>query len=309
MKRICFFVQLLVCCLILGRQAAEATEGGSSYYFPGSSATFGVAVAPDPGLMIANQMLFYRGDASKSVLRGHVNLELDSSAFYNYVAGFYTFQEPVLGGRLQIGAAVPVGSVDVEVGLDATLGSRNISDNDTGLGDSLASAALYWNRGDFHFKLVQSAFLPTGAYAAGNLANAGRNYWGFDTSFAATWLNSGSGTEISIMPGIMLNTKNNSTDYQSGNELHVDVALNQFLAKSFAVGCQGYYYSQVSDDRGSGAILGSFKGRSSGVGPALFWMPGFGKGKLSLVGKWIHDLDDRHRMHGEYGQLVAAYKF
>jgi hypothetical protein len=85
--------------------------------------------------------------------------------------------------------------------------------------------------------------------------------------------------------------------------------VNQFLAKNFAVGFQGYYYSQVSNDSGSGAKLGSFNGESLGIGPALLWMPNFGKGKLSLIAKWLHDVDHKNRMEGGYGQFIVSYKF
>lgn len=193
--------------MVLGQHAAQATEGGSSYYFPGAAATFGAAVAPDTGFLFVDQILIYDGSANKAVLRGHVNLDLESSAVYNYFSGFYTFQEPIIGGRLQIGVGVPVGHVDVSVGLDTYLGSRNLSENDSCFGDTLTSAALYWQNGDLHFKLVESVFSPTGDYASGNLANVGRNNWAFDTSFAMIWLKTGTGTEISVIPGIMFNTK------------------------------------------------------------------------------------------------------
>jgi hypothetical protein len=304
MKHRLIFALLLAFCLILGQQTAYATEGGSSYYFPGSSTTFGVAMPPEPGFMVADQLLYFNGNASKAVLRGRVHLDLKSSAVYNYVAGFYTFKEPVFGARLQIGAAVPVGTVNV----NGSINTHSVSDSSNGLGDSLASAALYWKKGDVHYKLIESVFLPTGTYTAGSTANVGRNYWAFDTSLAMTWMNK-KGTEISITPGILFNAKNNATDYQSGNEFHVDVALNQFLAKNFAVGLHGYYYSQVSDDNGSGAKLGGFRGRSLGFGPAILWAPKAGKGNLSVVVKLLRDVDDANRMRGTYGQFVIGYKF
>jgi hypothetical protein len=309
MKRMIFVVQLLVCCLFLAQQSVQATEGGASYYFPGSFGSFAVAVAPDPGLLLVDQMLYYHAKADQVVLRGRVDAEVKVDAFYNYFGGFYTFKEPVLGGRFQIGAAVPVGYIQVKAGLDTALGSRDISDSNTNLGDSLIAPALHWKTGNFHFKLVETVFVPTGDYSTDNLANVGRNYWGFDTSLAMTWLNMETGTELSVMPGILFNTKNNATDYQSGNEFHVDFMVNQFLAKNFALGIQGYYYNQLSGDGGGGARLGSFKGEAFGIGPALVWMPAFGKGKLSLIAKWLHDLNHTNRMEGDYGQFVVAYKF
>jgi len=305
MKRMLFFVPLLVCCLILGQHTAQATEGASSYYFPGSSTTFGVAVAPAPGFMMVNQMLFYSGEAHKAVLGGRVHLGLEADAFYNYVGGLYTFDGSVLGSKLQIGAVVPVGYTKIK----ASINSINVSDNKTDIGDSMLSAALYWGNGDLHYKLVESVFVPTGGYTAGNLANVGRNYWGYDTSLAMTWLNMKTGREISVVPGILFNSKNNATDYKSGNEFHVDLALNQFLASNLAVGLQGYYYHQVSGDSGSGAKLGSFEGESCGFGPAVLWMPKAGKGNLSVVAKWLHDVDQKNRLHGDYGQLTIGYKF
>lgn len=304
MKRMLFLVPLLLCCLVLGPQTAEATEGGSSYYFPGSSTTFVTAVTPEPGFMVADQLLYFNGNASKAVLRGRVHLGLKSNAFYNYMAGFYTFKQPVLGGRLQIGAAIPVANVTV----NASANSHQLSDNSNGFGDTAVSASLYWKKNDIFYKLTQSVFAPTGAYAAGEIANVSRNYWAFDTSLAMTWMNK-KGTEITITPGFLFNTKNHGTDYQSGNEFHVDVAVNQFLKPNFAVGLHGYYYSQVSDDSGSGAVLGGFRGRSLGFGPAVLWVPKAGKGNLSIVAKWLHDVDHTNRIHGDYGQVIIGYKF
>ena len=99
-------------------------------------------------------MLFYSAETNQAGLRGHVNLEVKADAFYNYVCGFYTFEKPVLGGRFQMGAAVPVGYVHMKAGVDTTLGSRDVSATNTKLGDSLIAPALYWNTGNFHFKFV-----------------------------------------------------------------------------------------------------------------------------------------------------------
>lgn len=308
MKRM-LVVPLLVCCLIMGMQTAQATEGASSHYFPGSSTTFAAAVPPAPGFMMASQMLYYNGTAHKAVLRGAVHLDLKAEAFYDYIGGFYTFEKPVLGSRLQIGAAVPVGHMGVRANVGTASLARSATDSKTDIGDAVVSAALYWGKGDFHYKLVESIFVPTGGYTAGNLANVGRNYWSFDTSLTITWLNAKTGTEISVTPGIMVNKTNTATNYRSGNEFHVDFAANQFLTPDFAVGLHGYYYRQVSGDSGRGAVLGGFEGESAGIGPAVLWTPKAGKGKLSVVAKWIHDLSQTNRMHGDYGQLTVGYKF
>ena len=75
MKKKVFLGQVLICCCIFQPKLVHATEGASSYYFPGSATTFATAVAPAPGFMFVNEMLFYSGSAQKAVLRGKVNLD------------------------------------------------------------------------------------------------------------------------------------------------------------------------------------------------------------------------------------------
>lgn len=311
MKKIIVAILLLASCLMLGQFTALATEGGSSYYFPGASTTFAPAIPPAPGFTMANQMLFYSGDAGKAVLGGQVRLDMKDKAFYNYVGGFYTFDKPVFGNKkLQLGLAVPIGNNDLTVSASTAHHFAGRSDRHTALGDTVLTAALYWKDGDCHYKLTESVFAPTGSYSTDNLINIGRNYWGFDTSLAMTWLNVKTGAEFSITPGIMFNTKNSATDYKSGNEFHVDFALNHhYFKENLAIGLQGYYYKQLSADSGSGARLGSFKGEAFGIGPAILWKPKAYKGDLVVVAKWLHDVHETNRLSGDYGQLTVGYKF
>ena len=308
MKQAFIIALLLISCFVTMQPAAQATEGASSYYFPGSSTTFAVAVAPKPGYMVANQMLIYSGTAEKAVLGGREKINLKASAIYNYMGGSYTFKKPVLGGKkLQLGAYIPVGYMDLEAKIASHGGDRN---SRTRIGDAMVSAALFWQQGDLHYKLNQTIMVPTGSYSKDQLANVGRNYWGFDTSLSLTWLNLKKGWEISVTPGVMLNTRNSATDYKSGNEFHVDFAINKhYFAKHYAVGLHGYYYHQVSGDSGEGAILGAFKGESFGIGPAILWTPKVAKGEVVVMAKWLHDFHNSNRLQGNYGVLTVAYKY
>jgi hypothetical protein len=141
------------------------------------------------------------------------------------------------------------------------------------------------------------------------VVNTGRNYWSFDTVAAATWFNQNTGTEFSVAPGIMVNTKNNATEYQTGAEFHVDFTANQFLSPAFAIGIRGYYYRQVTGDSGRGAILGDFQSESFGIGPGFLWIPKFARGRLSILGKWIPDVYARNRFKSDYGTLIVAWTF
>jgi hypothetical protein len=55
--------------------------------------------------------------------------------------------------------------------------------------------------------------------------------------------------------------------------------------------------------------LGDFKGKSYGIGPGFVWIPEFGAGKLTMIGKWIHDLDATRRFESDYSTITAAWSF
>src|SRR4051812_18465594 len=79
---------------------AEASEGAASYYFPGAFGSFLVAVPPQPGFSVGSQTLIFGGNAQKSVLNGRQTFGINAFAVYEYLAGLYAFEQPILGGRL-----------------------------------------------------------------------------------------------------------------------------------------------------------------------------------------------------------------
>ena len=291
---------------------AEAAEGAASYYFAGGFATFLTAVPPEPGFTAASQTLMFGGQTQQAVLRGRATFGLKAFALYEYLAGTYAFAPPILGGRLQLGAAVPViGTANTTVSLQTQrFGTFSGYAADTGFGDMLLNPfAMYWSFGEFHVKLAQWVVAPTGRYDVNNVINVGRNYWAFDTQLGITWFHKATGTELTVLPGIMLNTINPATDYKSGNEFHLDFMVNQFLAPTFAIGAQGYWYKQIDADTGSGAVLGPFMGKSFGLGPAILWTPEFLQGRGAIVLKWLHDISNTNRLNGDWGQLAISYRF
>ncbi len=296
----------------LGTRGAAASEGAASYYFAGGFGTFLTAVPPEPGFTAASQTLIFGGQAQRAVLRGRATFGLTAFALYEYLAGSYAFEPKILGGRLQVGAAAPVvGTVSTTVTLDTRrFGTLSDGASDTGFGDMLLNPfAFYWTFGEINVKLAQWVVAPTGRYYVNSLINVGRNYWAFDTQLGITWFHKATGTELTVLPGIMLNTTNPATDYKSGNEFHLDFMANQFLAPTFVLGVQGYWYKQIDGDSGSGAVLGPFMGESFGLGPALLWTPEFLQGRGAIVLKWLHDISNSNRLNGDWGQVAISYRF
>ncbi|MEE8294465.1 MAG: transporter [Sphingomonadales bacterium] len=289
---------------------AEASEGADSSYFPGAYGDFAVAIAPEPGFTLVNYTLFYDGQVNQAILQGQVNLNLDTFAVIDMVGSLYTFKKPVLGARFAMGAFVPFGYAHLKTTIATQMGNFFAKDTSFNIGDTiLIPASFYWHQGKVHIKFYEMIFAPTGKYDVNDVVNIGRNYWSFDTVLAITWMDPAKGLEISVVTGVMANAQNKSTKYKTGTELHIDFMVNRFLSATFAIGLKGYYYTQISGDSGTGAILGSFKGSSVGIGPSLMWVPKFGKGKLTVMASWIHDLSATRRFKSDYAIINIVRPF
>jgi hypothetical protein len=107
----------------------------------------------------------------------------------------------------------------------------------------------------------------------------------------------------------MLNTTNDASDYRTGAEFHVDFTANRFLSETFAVGLRGYHDRQVAGGSGSGALLGDVKSESVDIGPGFLWPPAVAEGRVSVFGKWMHDVRARNRLKSDYGTIGVASKF
>jgi len=298
--------------VLVSAQASLAAEGGFSFYLPGLAGDIALAQSAEPGdLQVANTVYLLSGDAGTAVLQGKVNAGLDLTMALDIVSASYTFEQEVLGATYTVGAAIPFGYAELEATITTTGGGSFFAERDSfNIADiALVPLELTWTIDNFSIQLGEAIYAPTGAYDVDEVVNLGLNHWGFDTTLAATYLNPKTGTEVSIAPGVIYNTENDETNYQTGTEFHLDLTANQFLSETFAIGVRGYYYKQLTGDSGSGARLGDFKGESFGLGPGFIWFPEFAEGKLAVLGKWIHDFDATNRFESDYGTLTVAWTF
>ena len=290
---------------------AKAAEGGFSFYLPGTAGDIALAQSAEPGdLQLANTVYFQQGNVDAAVLQGNVNLGVDLDLVLDVVSAGYTFERKVLGAAYSVGAAIPFGRASLEAEVErAGGGFRSANGDSADIGDiAVVPLELTWRFGDYlSVQFGQAIFVPTGGYDDDKVVNIGLNRWGFDTTLSTTYFNLETGTELSLAPGILFNTENNDTDYDTGTEFHIDVTVNQFLSETFALGLRGYYYNQISDD--SGGRLGGFQGESGGLGPGFVWFPKSGGGDIAILGKWIHDIDATRRFESDYVTLTGALTF
>jgi hypothetical protein len=290
-----------VALLALFASNGDAAEGGYSNYIPGTYGDFAMAVEPETRLTLRNDIYYYTADGDGSIRSGRIEAEADLTFTLNMTTVLYKPGVELLGAQYAFGVLVPVVRADIEAGI--TVGNFNVGvqDDTTGLGDvTLVPLMLFWNRGNLHTSFAHYIITPTADYDDANLANAGLNYWSFDTDFALTHLNMETGREFSMNVGHIYNTENSDTDYQTGQELHLDAVFNQFFSDSFAVGVHGFYLKQITGDSGDGASLGDFKGEAAGIGPALLWSTQVGKKDVSFIAKWLHEFHAERRIKGDH---------
>ena len=296
--------------LTLNAVTAHAAEGGYSNYIPGTYGDFAAAVEPPTKFTIRNDIYYYQADTSRSVRSGLIEADADLEFIMDFLTVLYKPDVEILGAHYAFGVFIPIVHADIDTGV--RLGNLQVrrQDDTFGLGDlTLIPGILFWNKGNFHFTLAEYIVTPTGGYDTDDLANTGLNYWTFDTDVTVTYLNEKTGQDYSINIGYNYNTENSDTDYHTGQELHIDYMINQFLSESWAIGIQGFYLKQVTGDSGDGAILGDFKAEAAGVGPALLWSPKRFDQKITFIAKWLHEYHAERRIEGDHIMVSFATSF
>jgi hypothetical protein len=225
-----------------------ADEGGASLYLPGSYASL-AAVPGEPGWSIA--LSYYHSNASIS--------DVSETADIAYGAVSYAFATPVLDGQLALSLVGAFGEMSVTVG--------DTEDSRLGFMDVGPAAALRWNSGVNNYLVYTLTNVPVGTYDQSRLANFSIEHWGQDAGVGYTYFDQKTGYEFSAVGGLTYNFENTKTNYQNGIDAHIDFAASKFIANKFQFGVVGYYYQQLTPDRGEGATLGDYKSRVAALGP------------------------------------------
>ena len=133
--------------------------------------------------------------------------------------------------------------------------------------DLYPSATLKWRRANNNYMIYMMEGAPTGSYSVSRIANIGLNHWSADAGGAYTYFNNTN--EFSAALGFTYNFENRATHYQNGVNSHFDWGASHFVSQPTHLGLVGYSYYQLTEDSGTGAILGAFKSRVSAVGPQV----------------------------------------
>ena len=289
--------------------AARAEEAGSGHYLPGATASFIDALPGKEAFAYVNAFTYYNGSARGTReldLGGQVVANIDATVYADTSFLLYQTSWKILGGQYAAALAVPFIWMEVKgnVQVGPVTGIRR--DTANGIGDiEILPFMLGWKQGDLSYAATFGIYAPTGGFEEGKLANVGKNYWTFEPGLSVSWLSSKIGTEVSLFAGYDFSTRNDKSDYQSGDVLHLDATVAQHLPLlgGFAgVGANAFYYQQLTSDSGSGASLGDFEGRTVGIGQVISYATKIGKAKTTdLVAelKWLPELDVKQRLKGD----------
>jgi hypothetical protein len=292
----------------LAGAAAHADEGGVSFWLPGQYGSF-AAIAPAPGFSLATVSYFYSGNAgaSQALQRGaSLDLGLDGRFFGQFIVPSYAPDTTILGGKPNFSLAfMPAwtsASVSAQLGPFSAAKSQSVA----GFSDLYPTAQLFWNSGVNNWMAYLAGDIPVGSYNANRLANIGIGHGAVDFGGAYTYLDPKSGWEFSAIAGLTYNLENPSTNYTNGIDAHLDWGAAKFLTQQFFLGAVGFFYQQLTPDKGQPAILGNFESRTVGIGPQIGY--NFDAGGVPIYAnlRGYFEVDTQNRLRGESVSLTVS---
>jgi hypothetical protein len=274
---------------------ALADEGGVSFWVPGFFGS--LAAAPQqPGWSLAN--IYYHtsvsagGDVALArefrigqvpanlTLTARLNASVNATGDLGFVIPSYVFATPVLGGQASVSLVGAYGVVSTTLAGQLSgnltgpggggipfMRSDSFSDTTWGFGDLIPQFALRWNAGVNNYMTYITGDIPVGAFQSNRLSNIGIGHGAIDAGGGYTYFDPATGHEFSAVLGFTYNLKDQTTQYQNGVDLHLDVGASQFLTKQVQVGLVGYAYKDIGCDSGSGDHVGCFQSQVFGIGP------------------------------------------
>ena len=293
---------LLATPALLASPITPAFEGPQQY--PLGAENFMAGALPPPGNYFINYLIYYQGDyrdndGNKFPPGDPVDVKVTADALrFIYVSNYKLF-----GGDWGMHAIVPLVYQKLNI-------PDSPFDNDWvfGLGDiTIDPIIIGWHfPPDWHITVGLDIYLPTGKYDENDPTQSiGSNFWSFEPIFAFTYLNQ-SGFEVSAKLMYNIKTENNDTNYQSGDDFHMDYLIGQHFGP-WAVGLGGYYLKQTQDDEQNGQTVGPDGNRAEvfAFGPAVKYDY---KG-MSFIGTWNHETGVENYFEGNrfYFKFITAF--
>ena len=264
--------------------AAQAAENGVLNYPAGAPAVFLGQFPPIPGLFMASQTTYSYADALYDLKGNKLAVPFKLSAESETFRFLASWPADLFGAHLLSQLVVPMVNLD----LTTPLGP----DSGTGLANlTISPLIMTWTKDQFHhFTLGLDIATDAASYRTisvfGNTitrpGSVGNGYSSFMPTVAYRYDNP-TGFDFGIAPRLSFNTKNTTTNYQTGTALLVDLEAGYNIGK-WKFGVAGGYTQQLEDDTLNGVNIGN-RLKQFALGPSvtyttmpyifnLNWQPG-----------------------------------
>lgn len=223
-----------------------------------------------------------------------------------------------LGGMLLLPAVMSASLAD-------GAGGAILGETKTGMGDPVVGAYLQWlpimgEQGPvFSHRVELDVTLPMGAYDKSKGLNPGANHTSIEAYWSGTWWVTPKVTASSRF-FYLWNGKNSdplatrfashgiaeANDYQAGQAVHANLALDYQLTPQWRVGLAGYWLQQTTETKVNGEALSGSKEHVVGIGPgAMFSF----SAKDHLVVNHYTEMAARNRTEGQRVTLRYIHQF
>ncbi|WP_171034185.1 SphA family protein [Lichenicoccus roseus] len=319
---------------------SNATENGQTHVdlafidqICGYPLPSGFYLRNDVNYIYSNQLNDRNGNPTSlnAGLLGKYPLKYYQSTTADVVTGLYVapFKVPVIDATIGTGFYLPYAWSRAEA-QDTIFGQTSGSgETRRGFADmTIVPVFLQWAipHTDLYVTLSPVEFTaPTGQYNRNDpIGNSiGQNYWSYRPALLVTYLNR-YGQEISINYNMSFNSQNDATHYKSGNELSFTYLLQQHLSRSLAIGAEGYFYDQFTNDTQNGVVVNTVRspnplvpfdplnegpgdrGQAFAIGPAINYAP---TAHTQLNFHYEHEVFAYDRRQGEVFWLRGTLQF
>ena len=314
------FKQLVVCFAVMGCLVSLAFAGESSAVL--GAENYYAGALPPPGFHIVDYSMFYTADNAKNAAGDDATPpDFKVNVFANVIRPIYVSKAQILGANPAWHVIIPL--------IHQSVDANGLSDSATGLGDIYVSPLILgWHKDNFHWVAALDIICPTGEYDSKAMANIGSNHWTYEPAFAVSYIQP-KGFTASAKLMYDVHTKNQDTDYKTGDQFHMDYNLGYQLNDNWAVGIGGYFLKGLKNDSqdvapvidDGGGDIPSTKGTSSAsatsvkvadskqqviaIGPSVK----YSKGKLSLILEPNFEFKAKNRPEGISTWFKAVYSF
>jgi hypothetical protein len=275
--------------------AAYAKEGSDQYAY-GAESWFTGALPP-PGTYFINYFGFYTGTlrdgSGNKVNAGGTTPSVD--AVFDALRLVQVTKYKILGASWAMHVILPI----VEQSVD--MGGRK---SKFGAGDiDVDPLVLGWHGKQWNAVVGVDTWLPSGPYNQYDpRVSIGTNYVTFQPIVALTFLPA-KGWEASAKILFDANTKNDATDYHSGDEFHFDYVAGKHIGP-WSVGVCGYFLKQIENDTQYGQVVAAVpgfwdtgrEGQAFAAGPSVAYST---KKHMEFSFQYQHEMAVRNRFGGD----------